>query len=133
MLPLKFITIHANFVARKNRGVLIFGAPGVGKSHLSHVLVQKHGYHLIADDLVLLRHQKKGILGELPNADYLGLLHLKEKGFVKVTQASSRHAITDVIEIGNQIGNMDQIKLLNQNFLVPTFIWQVALQYCLKI
>lgn len=54
--------IHGNLLEKKNKGLLILGAPGSGKSHLSTLLVQ-NGFRLISDDLVVLDLMKSNLRG----------------------------------------------------------------------
>lgn len=83
--------LHGVFVEYANQGVLITGAPGVGKSTLGLELVT-NGASLIADDLVRVIKINNIVYGQLPNNQYTGLLHLRQSGFVSVDHLHKRAA-----------------------------------------
>ena len=83
---------HANLIAdTKKNGMLIIGNQNVGKSEFCYYLIENLNYDLVADDLVrVVKGKGKGkdcYEGFLCNKDYLGLMHHKEKGFIKMPKA----------------------------------------------
>jgi len=79
------VSLHATLVRVHERGVLIRGAPGSGKSRLALELVQQ-GHALVADDLVLTRVTDKQLTGWAA-ATRKGQLALRGVGVFDVTGA----------------------------------------------
>jgi RNase adaptor protein for sRNA GlmZ degradation len=73
-------TIHATAVALDGRAVLLFGAPGAGKSDLALRLIDR-GWRLVADDRVMLRAQA-GVLWAEPPPALAGLIEVRDVGIV---------------------------------------------------
>jgi HPr kinase/phosphorylase len=78
---------HASAVAIDGRAVLIFGAPGSGKSDLALRLVHA-GARLIADDGTKLRRDGAGLLA-LPPETIAGLMEVRGVGVVTVPGAAT--------------------------------------------
>jgi len=70
--------LHGSCAASKGAGVLFLGPPGSGKSDLVLRLMQQ-GWHLVADDQVLLRAAPEGPVAEAP-APLAGLLEVRGVG-----------------------------------------------------
>jgi HPr kinase/phosphorylase len=75
------INIHASCVALRDRGVLLLGASGSGKSDLALRLIDG-GARLVADDRTLL-FVKNGALHAKAPASIKGLLEIRGLGIVK--------------------------------------------------
>jgi len=74
------LTRQAGCVAIGGRGVLIEGAPGLGKSSLALALIDR-GAHLVGDDGVLL-HARDGRLYAAPHPATRGLIELRGVGLI---------------------------------------------------
>ena len=59
--------IHATLVSFQNKGILLRGKSGSGKSDLALRLITMHGATLVADDRVNLCVQKNKLLGSVPH------------------------------------------------------------------
>ncbi|MFT6834036.1 MAG: HPr kinase/phosphorylase [Francisellaceae bacterium] len=71
--------LHAVLVKVFDVGVLLLGAPGVGKSSIAIALV-KRGHCLVADDIVKCCKKNNKIYGCLNDPTYLGKIYIKDKG-----------------------------------------------------
>ena len=95
----------ATFVRIYDKGVLITGEPGAGKSELALELVDR-GHALIADDTVDIFIDDHGeLLGQCPEASR-GLLHLSDIGLINPQMQYGEkaifqqpHAIDFIIEL----------------------------------
>ena len=76
------VLIHASCVALQDRGVLLRGAPGAGKSDLALRLIEG-GARLVADDQVALRSSADGLLAAAPSR-IAGLLEVRGIGIVSM-------------------------------------------------
>ena len=74
--------IHGVLVAVLNRGTLICGASGTGKSELALELISR-GHRLVADDAVCIFRRGKDLFGEAPELT-AGILQIEALGFVDV-------------------------------------------------
>lgn len=75
--------IHASCVCFKNKGILILGDSGRGKSDLSLRLIMERGAELVADDRVDLKNESGSIVASAP-ASLAGLLEVRGLGLVKL-------------------------------------------------
>jgi serine kinase of HPr protein (carbohydrate metabolism regulator) len=82
---------QASCVAIRNRGVLIQGPPGSGKSSLALALIDR-GAMLVGDDGVLLQQRGDG-LWALPHPQIAGLLELRNVGLLQYPCAPARLAL----------------------------------------
>jgi hypothetical protein len=72
--------LHGCVIAWEGRGVLILGAPGIGKSSLALECIN-HGAQLVADDAILLRREGAILLASAPQT-IKGHLALRELGII---------------------------------------------------
>lgn len=75
-------TLHATALERSGRAVLLLGASGTGKSDLALRLMEK-GFHLIADDRVILERRDDRLWARAPET-LSGLLEVRGIGIVPV-------------------------------------------------
>lgn len=89
---------HGSFISDKEKiGILVIGPPNVGKTELCYYFVNYFNYYLIADDLVMLEKKNKKYQGFLCNKNYLGILHRKQKGFIRVKNSLPHAVISHVV------------------------------------
>lgn len=103
--------IHATCVCIENRGVLLLGASGVGKSDLALRLIDE-GAQLVADDRTLL-FVKSGKLHAKAPASIKGLLEIRSVGIVALP---SRASVPLVLAV--QLGR-EGARLPSQRFFSP--------------
>ncbi len=77
-------SLHGTLVRVHDRGVLIRGAPGSGKSRLALELIH-HGHALVADDLVLARVIDNHLSGRAAGPQQ-GVLALRGVGMLDVAE-----------------------------------------------
>lgn len=86
------VTLHASCVALGDDGILIFGAPGSGKSDLVLRLLDQPGYgtgrelirgQLVSDDQTVVERRGTALFAAAPQP-IAGLLEIRGQGIVKV-------------------------------------------------
>ena len=89
--------IHATAVLCGTNGVLIRGAPGAGKSTLTHALIAR-GARLIGDDRIWLAACQDRLLASVP-AVISGLVELRGRGLVAVPfeRAAIIRLVVDIV------------------------------------
>ncbi len=75
------INIHASCVCLNNKGILILGESGLGKSDLSLRLIMERGAKLVADDRVDLENINGQIMASAPKI-LQGLLEVRGLGII---------------------------------------------------
>lgn len=75
--------IHATLVSFQNKGILLRGKSGSGKSDLALRLITMHGATLVADDRVDLCVQKDALWGSAPH-EIEGKLEIRGVGIVNL-------------------------------------------------
>ena len=61
------LNIHATLVSYQNKGILIIGKSGSGKSDLALRMIMGYNAQLVADDRVILENDKNTLLGYAPD------------------------------------------------------------------
>lgn len=87
----RVVVLHGTLVQAHGVGVLITGAPGVGKSQLALELVVR-GHQLIADDAPEFHFADGQIIGRCPPLAH-GFLVLRNLGVVNVRRMFGRRAV----------------------------------------
>ena len=93
-------TIHATCVAFKNRGVLLTGRSGAGKSDLALRLIHLGGV-LVSDDQVVLSIEKNQLIAS-PPANLAGLLEIRGVG-ICTYEFQQNCAVIAVVELESGI------------------------------
>lgn len=75
-------TRHGVMVCIHGQGVLITGAPAIGKSSLALQLIAE-GHQLVADDVIEVSHSDDSLFAHCPNM-LKGLLHTRELGTIDI-------------------------------------------------
>lgn len=75
--------IHATLVSFQNKGILLRGKSGSGKSDLALRLITMHGATLVADDRVDLCVQNNTLLGSAPQ-EIAGKIEIRGVGIAKL-------------------------------------------------
>ena len=99
--------IHATSVFLNNKGILILGGSGSGKSDLALRLIEQASAILIADDRTDLRVENKDVYASCPE-NLKGLLEVRGVGIVKkptITQAK----IKLVVELVKNIKDIERL------------------------
>jgi len=96
-------TCHGVLVAIANKGILITGAAGVGKSSLALELLYL-GHTLIADDHVEVQSIDDKLIGQCPSLLH-NILHTRELGLISIPLVfgpaawKQKHAINYVVNL----------------------------------
>ena len=77
------VNIHASCVSIKQKGILILGDSGSGKSDLCLRLIMEFGAKLVADDRVDLKTEKNTVIASAPKI-LKGLLEVRGVGIIKL-------------------------------------------------
>ena len=89
--------IHGVLMAVFNRGALIRGASGTGKSELALELISR-GHRLVADDAVRISRRGDGLFGKAPELT-AGVLGLDPLGLVNVAAVFGEEALQMEVKI----------------------------------
>lgn len=99
--------IHASCVSLNNKGILIIGASGLGKSDLCLRLIMERSAKLVADDRVNLQNIDGQIIASAPEI-LRGLLEVRGLGIIKQPYVSQ----TPVHLIVKLVGSYDEVERL---------------------
>ncbi|MBS4772758.1 MAG: HPr kinase/phosphatase C-terminal domain-containing protein [Proteobacteria bacterium] len=96
--------IHASCVSLNNKGILIIGASGLGKSDLCLRLIMERGARLVADDRVDLRNVEGQIVASAPEV-LRGLLEVRGLGIIKqpFVPETPVHLIVKLVNSYNEV------------------------------
>ncbi|MCF6768024.1 hypothetical protein L3V86_06590 [Thiotrichales bacterium 19S11-10] len=83
MVQKKSESTHGVFVSVNEKGILIQGKPGVGKSDLALSLIDR-GHALIADDEILFKCEDGGVIGYGNDQNY-GKIHIRNLGVLDIS------------------------------------------------
>jgi HPr kinase/phosphorylase len=86
-------SLHGVFLKVFETGVLITGAPGIGKSDLALSLINR-GHTLIADDCVLIEIENDRIIGQAPS-NIKGFLYLHNIGPINIIKHFTQKAFCE--------------------------------------
>ena len=91
--------LHANCVSIQNRGILIIGPSGSGKSNLSLKLMGLGG-QLVSDDRTVVKRRNQEIFAACPDA-IKGQIEARGVGILKVPTVKEIK-LSFVVDLGNQ-------------------------------
>lgn len=99
--------IHATFISLKNKGILLIGKSGVGKSDLALRMIMDYGAVLVADDRVNIENINGEIYGSAPK-EIFGLLEIRNVGIGKF-KTKEKEKIDLCVELSD---NRDELERL---------------------
>lgn len=99
--------IHATFISLKNKGILLIGKSGVGKSDLALRMIMDYGAVLVADDRVNIENINGEIYGSAPK-EIFGLLEIRNVGIGKF-KTKEKEKIYLCVELSD---NKDELERL---------------------
>ena len=100
-----FLSKHGVLVNLLNKGVLIIGRSGVGKSECAIELLNK-GAYLVADDVVLIKENNKKLIG-YPPATIKDLIEIRGIGIINVKEIFGEEAMINSSKIDLMIELVD--------------------------
>ena len=100
-----FLSRHGVLVSLLNKGVLIIGRSGVGKSECAIELLNK-GAYLVADDVVLIKEVNKKLIGYPPET-IKDLIEIRGIGIINVKEIFGEEAMINSSKIDLMIELVD--------------------------
>ena len=101
----KAISKHGVLIRLLNKGVLITGKSGLGKSECAVELLYK-GAFLVADDVVLIKKAKDSLIG-FPPETIKNLIEIRGIGIINVKDIFGEESIIDTSQIDLMIELVD--------------------------
>lgn len=102
---------HASLITNNiDTGLLVIGAPNVGKTEFCYHLIKYLGFYLVADDLVGITQVNNVYQGFLCNDQYFAVMHHKGKDFIQVEKAVDQSIISHVVYLYRQMKDSKYIK-----------------------
>ena len=99
--------IHGTCISLKNKGILILGSSGSGKSDLALRAIMQKGAKLVADDRVDITLKNKNLYASCPAA-IRGLLEVRGVGLVKF-QSKPSQKIDLVVELADSLKKIERL------------------------
>jgi serine kinase of HPr protein (carbohydrate metabolism regulator) len=87
----QFIMLHGVFMQVYDKGVLLLGDSGVGKTSIACCLIER-GHRWIADDVVVIERRKNGLYGRAHDR-IRNLMHIREVGIINATEKFGPSAV----------------------------------------
>ena len=94
------VTLHGSAVAYKDRGLIVTGDSGTGKSSLTTELIA-HGAGLVADDWVVIERGRAGGLVMSAPKPIAGLLELRGIGLVRLPY-TDQAPLTCIVDLNRE-------------------------------
>lgn len=120
--PRPSFCLHGVLVSIANKGILIVGPAGVGKSSLALELLYQ-GFSLIADDSVEISHTDTGVIGHCPTL-LQNLLHTRELGLISIPvvfgdhACQAQHTIDYVVQLDSALNHEIQLGQHNNRYQI---------------
>lgn len=105
------LNIHTTCISIKGKGVLIFGAPGSGKSDLALRLIRHYGAELVSDDRTNIEVEENKIIAHTP-PKIAGLLEVRGIGIQKIahTEQAEIKLTVELVKDFNEIERLPEEK-----------------------
>lgn len=120
--PRPSFCLHGVLVSIANKGILIVGPAGVGKSSFALELLYQ-GFSLIADDSVEISHTDTGVIGHCPTL-LQNLLHTRELGLISIPVVfgdhawQAQHTIDYVVQLDSESNHEIQLGQPNKRYQI---------------
>lgn len=103
------LSAHATLVQIGNKGVILCGKSGAGKSDLAFRLIEDHKAVLVSDDIVLLKAEKNKLFGMAPE-NLRGLLEVRGVGIARYpfTEETPIDLVVDLLDEDKPIERLPQ-------------------------
>lgn len=117
--------IHATLVILQNKGVLLKGKSGCGKSDLALRLIENKGAILVADDAVELYTANNLIIGRAPQ-NLAGLLEVRGIGIVRYPYEKTS-TIDLIVDLQNTRENIERMPIMVKDVILGLEINKIDL------
>lgn len=116
------IQLHGVFLKIDSAGVLLTGAPGIGKSSIALGLIDR-GHQLIADDLVIFNTLHNKLIGHCPMLlqDQLKIRSVELLNIRKL-YGSSAISLEHGVDLIIHLENTDTLDLIEGNYTTQTIL-----------
>ena len=101
------LNIHGTLVSYQNKGILLLGESGSGKSDLALRLIMEHGAKLVADDRVILEEKNNELWGYAPEI-LINKLEVRGIGIVEF-EAKQKEKISLCISLCKNRTDVDRL------------------------
>ena len=117
--------IHATLVILQNKGILLKGKSGSGKSDLALRLIENKNAELVADDAVELICENNRLIGKAPQ-NLRGLLEVRGVGIVCYPYAE-KAAIDMVVNLQSERENIERMPIMAKDVILGLEINKIDL------
>lgn len=117
--------IHATLVSLQNKGVLLKGKSGTGKSDLALRLIESKGALLVADDMVELKVDNNRLIGQAPQ-NLAGLLEVRGIGIVRYPY-EKESTIDLIVDLQNTRENIERMPIMIKDVILGLEINKIDL------
>ena len=117
--------IHATLVSLQNKGVLLKGKSGCGKSDLALRLIESKDAVLVADDMVELNVGNNSLIGRAPQ-NLAGLLEVRGIGIVRYPY-KKESAIDLIVDLQNTRENIERMPIMVKDIILGLEINKIDL------
>lgn len=117
--------IHATLVSLQNKGILLKGKSGSGKSDLALRLIENKGAILVADDMVELNIDNNRLIGKSPQ-NLAGLLEVRGIGIVRYPYEKTS-TIDLIVDLQNTRENIERMPIMVKDVILGLEINKIDL------
>ena len=117
--------IHATLVSLQNKGILLKGKSGSGKSDLALRLIENKGAILVADDMVELNIDNNRLIGKSPQ-NLAGLLEVRGIGIVRYRYEKTS-TIDLIVDLQNTRENIERMPIMVKDVILGLEINKIDL------
>lgn len=117
--------IHATLVSLQNKGILLKGKSGSGKSDLALRLIENKGAILVADDMVELNIDNNRLIGKSPQ-NLAGLLEVRGIGIVCYPY-KKESTIDLIVDLQNTRENIERMPIMVKDVILGLEINKIDL------
>ena len=117
--------IHATLVSLQNKGILLKGKSGSGKSDLALRLIENKDAVLVADDMVELNVDNNSLIGRAPQ-NLAGLLEVRGIGIVRYPY-EKESKIDLIVNLQNTRENIERMPIMVKDVILGLEINKIDL------
>lgn len=119
------INIHATTISYKNKGIMIIGESGSGKSDLALRMIMQKGAKLVADDRSEIDIKKGKIYAQCPD-NIKNMIEVRGIGIMSM-KAKKRTAVNLVVELVDDIKKIERMPQKETFFFADATVEKIKL------